>query len=311
MSSIVSASELYVIGLGRSSAILEPDSDGVPTVVQPQPLVFRAAYIGPDTFDVQLPIAQGQLLSPNCNLFRPLQSPDGPPYRSGVVFVSQGLQSGMSWRDGSCSHHGSQMQKYAAATTYIEYDWVQDARRGRPGYFLTGQSTVSALWRVFRLEPDAAGRQILTIAPVQLSLRCPRADFSSIGDIARRAEIAAQYDEFCQRVTASAYRDVLTKARNIVEGLVAWKLTQQGQSAGRDLMADLGTVKNMLQEPTTRGSCGWTDLEYHLAHKIRLLHAQTHTGVVTETGRPIRPEFALTVAEDLVELLRIWGHVPA
>jgi hypothetical protein len=309
MSSIVSASELYVIGLGRSSAILEPDSDGVPTLVEPQPLIFRAAYIGPDTFDSQLPIARGQLLSSDCHLFRQLQSPDGPPYRSGVIFVSQGLQSRVSWRDGSCISHGSQAQKYTAATPNIEYDWVQDARRGRLGYFLTGQSTDAALWRVFRLEADAAGRQIFTIAPVQFSQRCPRADFSSIGDSARRTEITAQYDEFCQRVTTSAHRDVLTKARNIVEGLVACKLIRQGHAVRRDLMADLGTVKAMLEETTSRESCGWTDLEYHLAHKIRLLHAQTHTGVVTEIGRPIHPEFALTVAEDLAELLRIWGYV--
>jgi hypothetical protein len=308
MSSIVSASELYVIGLGQSSAILEPDSDGVPTLVVPQPLVFRAAYIGPDTFDTQLAIAQRQLLSSSCHLFRPLQSPDGPPYRSGLVFISQGLQSRMSWRDGSCISHGSQMHKYAVATPYVECDWAQDVRLGRPGYFLTGQSTDAALWRVFRLEADAAGRHIFTIAPVQFSQRCPRADFSSIGDGTRRAEIAAQYDEFCQRVATSAYRDVLTKARNIVEGLVACRLIRQGHSAGRDLMADLRTVKGLLESPA-RESCGWSDIEYHLAHKIRLLHAQTHTAALVESGRPIRPEFALTVAEDLAELMRTWGYV--
>ncbi len=309
MSSIVSASELYIIGLGRSSAILEPDSDGIPTLVEPQPLIFRAAYIGPDTFDSQLSIAQGQLLSPTCDLFRPLQSPDGPHYRSGVIFVNRGLQSGVSWRDGSCISHGSQMQKYAAATTYVDYGWVQDMRRGRPGYFLTGQSTETALWRVFRLEPDAVGRQILTIAPIQVSPRCPRADFSSVTDPVLKAELAVQYEEFCERVAASAYRDVLTKARNITEGLVSAKLSAQGHRNGRDLWEDLQTVRGLLEPSATRNSCGWSDIEYHLAHKIRLLHAQTHTGNVAESGRPIRPEFALGVAEDLVELMRIWEYI--
>lgn len=101
---------------------------------------------------------------------------------------------------------------------------------------------------------------------------------------------------------------VLTKARNITEGLVACRLSQGGHQAGRDLAADLRTVKGLL-EGSTRESCGWSDIEYHLAHKIRLLHAQTHTGVVTDQGRQIRPEFALTVAEDLAELLRIWGYL--
>jgi hypothetical protein len=309
MPSIAGASEFYIVDSGRSPAILVPDSNGVPTVVEPQPLIFRAVYIGPDLLDALLPNASGQLLSPHCHLFRPLQSPDGPPYRTGMIFLSQGIVERGSWRDGSESYHGSQMRKYAAATSHAGHDWVQDVRRERPGYFLTGQSAESSLWRLFRLEPDALGHQIFTLAPVQFSPRCPRADFSSVTDAALRAELIAQYDEFCQRVAANAYRDALTKARNIVEGLIAFRLASQGQPTGRDLWVALTKVKELLER--TRGSGGWSDIEYHLAHKIRLLHAQTHTGRVVETGRPIRPEFALTVAEDLAELLRTWGYAVA
>jgi hypothetical protein len=55
------------------------------------------------------------------------------------------------------------------------------------------------------------------------------------------------------------------------------------------------------------GSCGWRYLEYHLAQKIRLVHGQTHATASTKTGRQLRPEFALSVTEDLIELLTIWG----
>jgi len=307
MSSLAWASELYIIGLGKSSAFLVPDSDGVPTLAEPQPHVLRAVYIGQDSLDAQLPNAQSQLLLPHCHLFRLLPSPDGPPYRSGMIFVFQSVVSGL-WKDGSCISPGSQMQKYIAATPHGDPDWVQDARRGRPGYLVTGRSVEGALWRLFRLEADAFGHQILTIAPVRFSPRCPLADFSSVADAAAKAELAAQYEDFCQSVAGNAYRDAPTKARNIVEELVSLKLSEQGHPIRRDLWADLQTVKGLLKPPT-RDSCGWSDLEYHLAHKIRLLHAQTHIGNVVESGRAIRPEFALTVAEDLAELMRIWGYV--
>jgi hypothetical protein len=130
-----------------------------------------------------------------------------------------------------------------------------------------------------------------------------------VTDPVLKAELAVQYEEFCERVAASAYRDVLTKARNITEGLVSAKLSAQGHRNGRDLWEDLQTVRGLLEPSATRNSCGWSDIEYHLAHKIRLLHAQTHTGNVAESGRPIRPEFALGVAEDLVELMRIWEYI--
>ena len=48
-------------------------------------------------------------------------------------------------------------------------------------------------------------------------------------------------------------------------------------------------------------------MAYHLMQKLRLLHARTHPGRVADMGRAIRPEFALTAAEDLVELLTIAG----
>jgi hypothetical protein len=305
MPSITGASTLYIL---RGTVILVPDSSGIPEIVDPQPLILRIAYISPDFFDTQLARAQVELASEHCTLFVPLQSSEGPPYRSGLIFAFRDNLSGISWRDEKTERHGAQMTQFGVTTPLVDYTWSQDVRRGRSGYFVTGQSPDTSLWRVFRLEADALGRQVFTIAPVQFSPNCPRADFSSVADAGLRAEVIAQYDEFCQRVTASAYRDVLTKARNIVEGLVAYKLNQQGRSLRRDLGTDLQTVRDLLNGPT-RETCGWSDLEYHLAHKIRLLHAQTHPTVVTDAGRPIRPEFALTVAEDLAELLRVWRYV--
>jgi hypothetical protein len=106
-----------------------------------------------------------------------------------------------------------------------------------------------------------------------------------------------------------AYRDVVTKARNIVEGLVSARLKAAGFSTSRDLFGDLQTVKKFLEDDKRRDACGWTQLEYHLAHRIRLVHSQTRPTQTVKAGRTLRPEFALSGVEDLIELLTSWGFV--
>ena len=108
------------------------------------------------------------------------------------------------------------------------------------------------------------------------------------------------YSDFCERVVQNAYRDVPTKARNIVEWMVTWKLRSQGHKATGKLGDDLNTVKQLLTDPKTRANCGWTDLEYTLANKIRLVHARTHLENAV-ANLPLRPEFGLSVVQDLSE----------
>ncbi len=165
----------------------------------------------------------------------------------------------------------------------------------------------SCLWRVFRIETDAFHRAIFTLSPVRLTAGCPRADFSGLSETLLVEEVAAQYRDLCRSVLAHEYRDVVTKARNIVEGLVSARLKAAGQPTSRDLFGDLQTVKRLLEDDKQRDTCGWTQLQYHLAHKIRLVHSQTHPTQTVRTGRTLRPEFALSVVEDLIELLRVWG----
>ncbi len=48
-------------------------------------------------------------------------------------------------------------------------------------------------------------------------------------------------------------------------------------------------------------------LDYHLMSKSRILHGHTHTDRIVIEGRLVEPEFALTVAADVVEVLRSAG----
>jgi len=203
-------------------------------------------------------------------------------------------------------YHGGSMVQYGAATARVSWNWIEEARIGRYGYFLTGIVGDDSLWRLFRLEADTFQRSVFTLAPVRLIKGCPQTDFSNVNDPLLVQEIDAQYADLCQSIATHGYRDVVTKARNITEGLISARLSAAGHPTRRDLFNDLQTVKKLIEGQ--KGTCGWRELEYHLAHKIRLPHAQTHATQIAKTGRILKPEFALSVAENLIELLTIWGY---
>lgn len=300
-------SELYIMARERLPAILAPDANGVPTLVDPQPLVLRAVWVSQLDFENRLPALQARLSNPDCPLFLVMPSPDGPPYRSGYWFTFVSLLNGMPWSDGRTSHHGYTLKRYSALTNASSSGLLNDAQQGRLGYFVTGDAGDSALWRVSRLETDALGLCVFTLSPVRIAADLPAADFAGLKDGPLSAELAQQYDDLCRSAVQHGYRDVVTKARNIVEGLVAARLRLQGLPASDKLFEDLKQVKQLLDGPA-RNARDWTDLEYHLCHKIRLLHGYTHLGNAEQAGA-LRPELALTVVEDLAFLLTAWGFV--
>jgi hypothetical protein len=214
----------------------------------------------------------------------------------------------MSWLDRTQPYHGDRLRQYLPTTTQGPWNWLDEMRAGRPGYFLTGSVGDSVLWRLFRLESDVYHRAIFTLCPVRLTAGCPGADFSAVTDPLLATELAAQYNDLCASVTNHAYRDVVTKSRGIVEGLVYEKLRVGGHATQRDRFHDLQLVKKLVEQGAQGAARGWSQLEYHLAHKIRLVHAQTHPTQAVKVGRPLRPEFGLSAVEDLVELLTIWGY---
>jgi hypothetical protein len=302
------ATELYLLERSRVPMVLTPDSSGTPSVVHPQPVLYRAVYVSASDLETGLLRARGQLANDNCSLFVSIPCPDGPPNRSALLFTYQQALNGMSWLDETQSFHGDKMLQFKPTTTQGPWQWLSEVRAGQSGYFLTGTVGDTSLWRLFRLETDAFHRAIFTLSPLRLSAGCPQADFSGLSDPLLAAELAAQYRDLCASVMGHGYRDVVTKARNIVEGLVSARLKAAGRASNRDLFGDLQAVKKLLEDDKHRETCGWGQLEYHLAHKIRLVHGQTHPTQTAKTGRVLRPEFALSVVEDLIELLSIWGY---
>jgi hypothetical protein len=302
-------SELYILERGQLSAILAPDSDRVPTLCDAPPFVTRLEYLPVGFDERQLVAARERLSNPQCHLLLMIGCPDGPPNRSGLIFTFQRQVNGISWRDGSCSHHGGVAKQFAVTTPQGSWQWIQDSRLGQPGYFLTGQSGESALWRLFRLEADALNRTVVTVAPIRMTAHCPTADFSSIADTRLQAELSQQFEDFSRSATAYAFRDVATKARNIAEGLLAYFLRTVNQNATARIWDDLQTVKRLREDDVTRPSCPVSEMQYHLLHKIRLAHARTHPDAGSTANAPLRPEFAMSIVEDIAEVLRGWGLV--
>lgn len=301
--------ELYLLlNCGTPSAVLMPGPDRVPIVPDPPPLILASQYLPAGFTESQLLAAQAATVNEKCDLFIVIGCPEGPPYRTGIIFTFQEVLVNATWFDGKVARHGATLHRFAATTPVARWVWTEDVRAGKSGYLLTGHSRESALWQIFRVEVDALKRSVLTVAPIHFTVQCPRADFTSVVDLALQAEVSQQYEDLCRRVSSAAYRDVPTKTRNIVEGLVANRLKTQGHPVQMELSKDLKTVKSLLENAATRKSCEWTDLEYHLLHKIRLVHSQTHPGPVVGAGKQVRPGFALSVVDDLVELLRIWGY---
>jgi hypothetical protein len=288
---------LYLLARNGTPLWPAPDSNGYGNRLTPQPNILRAAY-SPSLDDQTVFAAKAWLMGEQHWLLALAPCPDGAPHRLAFLFVKQNDPKTIIVLDGATPRFAQQVICYRRATPATSL--------GTGGFFLTGTVESGSVWRIFRQELDPFNRWVLTLSPVQLSSQCPRPDFSSLKTPLVAAEVTAQYEDMVRAITTNSYRDVVTKAKNIAEAIVAERPGKTKKS--RDLFENLKAVRKLLDDPRQRDACGWTDFEYHLANKIRLVHGQTHATGPATIGRPLRPEFPLSTVEDLIELLYSWGY---
>jgi hypothetical protein len=288
---ISEVNDLYLLKRGRSALWVAPNLTGEMVGLDPQPTMLRASYVYIPLEPNNLANARGQLSNEFALIIALTPCPDGPPYRSGLLFR---FAKHVQWTDGEMAY----LYQRTTRTFNVGSD---------DGFWLTGGpgTTEASLWRLFRAEIDVLDRWVLTLSPVRLSSKFPNADFSSLKAPLLKQSVETQFADLSRAVLANSYLAAVTHAKNVVEGIVADKLGNADTS--RDLGQNLQTIKKLLENSPEDGSCGWRYLEYHLAQKIRLVHGQTHSTASTKIGRQLRPEFALSVTEDLIELLTIWG----
>lgn len=296
--SLQTANHLYLVRRKAYERVLAPGVAGVPVPVATDGLVVRAAYISAgDDVDIKIPSVVSELEQDRCNLLFLFSSPDGTPFRSARSFVYVSEER-ISWQENSHGYHSQEALHFHATGLHDGYVWENDMRAGMSGWFLTGRSGSTALWRVARYEIDAFGHWFFTLSPVQSVSGLPSMDLSRMKDTLLRDELLKQYEELQGSVSRHAYRDVITKARNITEGILRWTLTEMGEDPGRDLYDHL----KKLQKLVDSRSAPISDLSYHLGQKIRLLHARTHPGQASREGQ-VSPGIALSCLEDLKQIL--------
>jgi hypothetical protein len=227
-----------------------------------------------------------------------------PPYEQGREAVARIFVFDKEQKvslSGSLSNQP--ITKYVSPQQGSGHVWVSDWQQGRAGYFLTGYSVSADLWKIVRMDVDAFGSVILVLNPMRLLAGLPNLRFGNISDALARGEIEQHYAELQTAIASHSYRAMITHARSVVEAVLGYWLAANGQTPGKDLGNHLKLVRKLRKAAT--GELTWfSDLGYHSAHKIRLLHARTHVDRAAKQGRSVQPELALSCLEDLKEILR-------
>ena len=277
----------------------------------PETVILKGVYLPPDEIDAgRLETARNQLRTANAYLLRPVTSSDGPPFRSALIYRTAGMSEVSRVTDQRLAHafapRGEKVYAYLYQAVRVNgsgFDWENDATRGRAGFFLTGVSGTSALWRLARLESDAQGRGLLTLAPVRLPHALAMPDFGGIADPHLREHLRAHFEGFQRAVATNAHLDVVDRAYNVAEGVVGHFLAQAGQSVPATLHGRVVEARKLLADKERREAFPLTVYGLALAEKIRHLHRHGHADQAVERRRTIRPEVGMAVATDLSELL--------
>jgi hypothetical protein len=298
---------LYVACHGQSTLVLAPDFQNVPTLVAPAAQLLKAAYLEPHEISGdELRRASERLNNPWPLLILFRSSLDGPPFRTGSVYCPVGEQV-ISWRADSVVSHGLRVHTYMASVSTGDSGWTRKARVGEEvGYFLTGGPQSSDLWRVTRYEVGLANKWAFTFSPVRLAIGLPHVQFTTINDTQLRAEAEQHWSEFQNHLVGHQYYALVTSAKNLAETLLAYHLSEGAVPFQRDFSKMLDKLADLLRAQPGK-PLRFDFLSYHLMQKMRLLHARTHAGRVVTMGRAMRPEFAMTIAEDLIEVLLLAG----
>jgi len=298
--SIETVNTIYLYSKSDRQSVLSPNPAGYPLPLQPQPVLRRAAYItGLSEVEIRNAV-QSLNNSMNPILLAFLSSGNSnSPILSRIFLHKGGDKIAIA-----NNLHEQIVSVYTVPSIGAGWAWFTDSKLGREGYFLTGTSSASAIWHVNGIEIDAFGNPIISLNPLKLVGGMPTLSLAQVEDSLVRSEIERQYQELQNAIISHGYRSIITYTRNITEAIVGILLSN---ITGKKQAGDLGNVLKSVSELRAKSKvelAGFPDLIYHLAHKIRLLHARTHVDRTKKQGRQIDPYLAISCIEDLKEILR-------
>lgn len=296
---IAAAKTLLLHSRGAYQEFLTSGPDYYPTAVVFDEPPRRGVYVsGMGNFEQQVDLARNRLDQISNPLLAFLRYDPGGAVVTSRLFVYAGQET-VSIADNLSNR---QVTKYVAPHRAGGHSIFGDAQAGTPGFFLTGALTKASLWRVLRVEIDAFDSAILTLRAVQPLGDMPQLIVSNLPGGTVGIEIQEHYRELQAAVGAYSIRAVVTHARSIIEPIIAHLLEKAGLERGRDLG---GHLKNVKEERERAGvELAWlSDLAYHQAHRVRLLHARTHPDRASQKGQSLAPEMAFSCIEDLKQIL--------
>lgn len=297
--------------LDKSEGFAEPILKSRVVLIDPTVVIFKGVYLR------QLDITPAGLEKGRLSLCQilaqtllmPVPSSDGPPFWSAIVYrQAGGNTTTVNVREeypDLRSHYTSRPEDayvYHADPPGGPYAWETDIDSGKSGYFLTGGFGLNALWRITRIQADALNRQVLTLAPAQLTPTLAMPLFESV-DSPLREYLTEHFEGFQKAITRNAPIDAIDRANNLAEGILSHCLTLARAHLPNPLSDRLKAAKNLLEDKTTQKRFRLTQYAYHLAHQIRILHARLHENQSVGESKIVRPEVGLNLTVTVSELL--------
>ena len=295
--------------LEKLEGYAEAVPQGFAVPFDPSVVIYKGVYLNQSAISPE-GLRNGRLqLSqiPALTLLRPVQSSDGPPGWSAIVYSHAGEGNVEAYGDARFAYQrgagkSEHAQCYCAVLASGTSPWETDVSAGRSGYFLTGESGLNALWRITRIQSDALNRQILTFTPVQLTATLAIPTFETVGRPLREY-LTQHFEGFQQAITRNASFDAIDRANNLAEGILSHCLTEAGAITPDTLSKRLEEAKAILEDSARRKGFNLTQYAYHLAHQIRILHQRLHENQSVGGGKIVRPEVGLNLTVTVSELL--------
>jgi len=309
MADILTARIIWIITKKATRTVVAPGLCGTPEPIEPPPVLSPAAYIQA-AFGHDITRAAAELADPTIPLIAMVPSPDGPPVTLGLLF-NRVRDTTISYEVAGRSFLSHPAIEYGAARFQGGYTWDSDINQGLFGSFLVGGLHQSSVWRVRRAQGDHSGRLLLTLQPVKPAAGLPEPDFSIISDDIIRAETQKSWDDLVHALSGDRVDVVVTSAKQIAEKLLYYGLLKVGRitSGNYELYELLSRLRAMLDDRQKRHDLPFTDLDYHIMQKLRILHGGTHIGRIVVNRRAISTEYGMSVVSDLIELLTSFGAV--
>lgn len=296
---------IYVARRGDLPLVLVPDADNIPTVVEPAPTLIRAEYILQDEATDDRLFQAAQRLEQTGMLLLMQPGVDGPNSRTAFVYPQPEDCTISAWHDAGGRSRLDRLQghSYRASVLHGYETWQSASGRGKPALFVTGAPGKAHCWRVNSMDIDSSTRLLFSLSPVGLAAGFPEARFAIIQDVLLRGEAEAHWADLQAAFLDHRYRGAINAAKTLVETLLSYEF----EGAEPNLDGLLKKLRKRLDDKTVTRVLKFSDLDYHSMQKLRLLHQRTHPGRVAVMQRSVRPELALGVAEDVIEILTSVG----